>query len=313
MPVITTLERVDSTPDLSEESPSGGCGNRLLVMGTILALFVLFLASVGLAGLAGWRDGHEIAQTRQAATLVAYVGVQATQARQDCDQGNYELCYTRCEYIATQQPSFPGMAACMAAARIGLSATPAPTVSPTVMPTASLTTASPAASAPATQAAPPPGTAAVTGSGDYSPADLFARAQDAIRTSDYESAMKWLEALRGIDAEFHRKEVEDMLVKTYLTLAQQYKNQDRLSEMIIVVRKAQKIQSVDDTGWSFEATVADYYLSAKGYLDAQNYALADQVFNRLMAMTTTYRDTKILACQAFSGANDTTALKKWCQ
>jgi hypothetical protein len=287
---------VNSTPDRLTEPPSGGCANRLLVIGTILALVVLFVASIGLAGLAGWRDGHDLAQTRRAATVAVAVGVQATQAYQDCQQGAYELCYERCKYIATQQPSYPGMEACMSAAQVALSATPS------LAPTAALLTPS----------IPPTLVAGATSSGAYSSEDLFARAQEAMRTSDYESAMKWLEALRGKDADFHRQEVEDLLVKTYLTLAQQYKNTDQLSEMVIVVRKAQKIRSVDDTGWSFEATAAEYYLSAKGYLDAQNYALADQVFTRLMAMTTTYRDTKTLACQAFSGANDTVAFKKWC-
>jgi tetratricopeptide (TPR) repeat protein len=296
-PVVVPPDTSDSADEAPGEQPAGGCGNRLLVVLTVLALFLLFAASVGLSGLAGWRDGVVIMQTRKAATLVAYVGGQATLAHDDCDQGHYELCYERCKFIATQQPFYPGMDACMSYAQLVLSVTPTtlPSVAPptpTLGPTLSVTTGD---------------------GGDYSLEDLFARAQEAVRTSDYESAMKWLEALRGKDAEFHRKEVEDLLVKTYQALGNQYKYEGRLSEMIIVIRKALKIRPLPDTDWEFTINAAELYLSAKGYLDAQNYALAASVFGRLMDIAPTFMDTKTLACQAFSGAGDTAAFAKYCQ
>ena len=198
-PVITTFERSGTEPEELEEQPRPGCGSPLLIAAVTLALLCLFVTSVGLAALAGWRDGNQIKSTRQASTLVANLAEQATLSRDDCDQGRYELCIARCQYVSTLQPSYPGMAACIANAEIALSATPTPTVAPTSVPP-TLT---------------PSPTFAAASDGSISREELLARGEEAVRNSDYESAMKWLEALRGVDADFRRKDVEDMLVKTY--------------------------------------------------------------------------------------------------
>jgi hypothetical protein len=280
---------------LAAEEPVSGCRNPLLVVAVGLAFACLFVSSVGLAGYAGWRDGAEFAQTKKSGTLVSYLGNQATLARVDCDEGRYELCNERCKYVATQQPSFPGMASCMTLAQLVLSATPTPSAIPTIAPTPTQTP---------TQ---PPNTGGLP-----SPEELFARSQEAIRTEDYENAMKWLEALRGRDADFRRKDVEDMLVKTYLALAGRYKLEKRFSEMIIVVKKAAKIRSLAETDWEFTADVAQRYLDAKAALDAQNYALANRGFAWLIENAPAWEDTKELACQAFQASGDTAQFKKYC-
>jgi hypothetical protein len=184
----------------------------------------------------------------------------------------------------------------MTLAQLALSATPTPTVTPTVQPpTPTLTPTLP----------PNEG-------GLPSPEELFARAQDTIRTEDYESAMKWLEALRGRDADFRRKEVEEMLVKTYLALAGRYKFEGRLSEMIIVVKKALKISTLPDTDWEHTAMVAQYYLDAKAALDAGNLALAEKGFSTLIEIAPTWLDTRELACRTFTATGNTAQLQKWC-
>lgn len=295
-PAITTLGRAEDVPS-EEEQPASGCGSPLLIGAVVLAFLCLFVTSVGLAGYAGWRDGVQSAQSRKAATVIAYVGAQATLARQDCDEGRYELCNERCAYVATQQPGFPGMAACMSLAQVALSATPTPTIASTSVPA----TATPGST-----------TAVSTDSGGGITAEeLYARAQEAIRRSDYEEAMKWLEALRGLNADFHRKEVEDMLVATYQALGGQYQFDGRLSEMIVVIKKALQIRPLPNTDWEFTINAAELYLSAKGYLDAGNYDLADKVFIRLMDTAPSYLDSKALACQAFSSANDSASSKKY--
>ncbi len=301
-PATTALERAEAVPSAAEEAqPASGCGSPLLIGAVALAFLCLFVTSVGLAGYAGWRDGVQSAQTRKAATVVAYAGAQATLARQDCDEGRYELCNERCAYVATQQPGFPGMEACMSLAQIALSATPTPTATVTV----ALSPAPPT---------PTPGstTAASTESaGGFTAEELYARAQEAFRRPDYEEAMKWLEALRGLNADFHRKEVEDMLVVTYQALGGQYQFEGRLSEMIVVIKKALQIRPLPNTDWEFTINAAELYLSAKGYLDAGNYELADKVFIRLMDTAPSYLDSKALACTAFASANDSASLKKY--
>jgi len=294
-PIITTFERSGVEPEEPEEQPRAGCGSPLLIAAVTLALLCLFVTSVGLAALAGWRDGNQIKLTRQAATVVANIAEQATLAHDNCEQGRYELCMVGCQYIATLQPAYPGMAACIANAQIALSATPTPTTAPTNVP----------------PTATPSPTFAPASDGSISREELLARGEEAVRNSDYESAMKWLEALRGLDVEFRRKDVEDMLVKTYVALGGQYKFEGRLSEMIIVIRKALKIRSLPDTDWEFTINVAEIYLSAKGYLDAGNIEMADKTFARLMEMAPTFMDTKAQACKAFAAAGNTTASQKY--
>jgi tetratricopeptide (TPR) repeat protein len=296
-----TQPRPDADEHVNDQGaePAGGCGSPLLVGAVILALACLFATSIALSGYAGWRDGVEIAQTKKSGTLVSYLGDQAALAAEDCKQERYELCFERCEYVVKHQevPFSFGAEACIAQAGMALSATPTPTVTATVQPP----TPTPSPSLPPNDS-----------SGLPSPEELFARSQEAVRTEDYENAMKWLEALRGRDADFRRKEVEDMLVKTYLALGTRYKQEGRLSEMIIVIKKAEKLRSLDDTDWAFTINVADLYLSAKGYLDAENYTMADKVFSRLMTMAPTYLDTKDLACEAFRHTGNSAQLKQWC-
>ena len=119
----------ESARDVGEEK--GGCASPLLILGVVLSVVCLFATSVGLAGLAGYRDGVAINQTQKSSTLVVYLVNQATLARDDCDAGRYELCQERCKYVLTQQPYYPGMDACMSQAQIALSMTQRGRVDPT--------------------------------------------------------------------------------------------------------------------------------------------------------------------------------------
>ena len=278
-------------PDEDEKPRS----NRLLVVTVFLALTLMCIASITLAGVAGWRDGVSAFQTLKAATQVSYIENQEALAREDLKNERYEIAYERCKYILTLQPYYPGAAACMTTSQLMLSVTPTPTVTATpILPT------------------PTPAPTNTPGSGMPSAEELFIRGQTAVRDGFYEDAMKWLEALRGLDVNYRRKDVEDLLVKTYLALGDQYKFQGRLSEMVIVIKKALQIRDLSDTSWPFTINVTELYLSGRDYLNGENYALASQVFEKLMAMAPTYLDTKDLACQAFSKAGNTAALTQYC-
>ena len=162
----------------------------------------------------------------------------------------------------------------MSTAQAGLNATPLATATP-----------SPAASTPTPPPfTPTPSLTPPTNPGGFSPAELFARGEEAARRSDYESAVSWLEALRGLDFSYRRSEVESLLLTAYQALGSQYRFEGRLSEMVVVIRKALRINPLSDTDWAFTIDAAELYLSARGYLDAGNIPLAAQVFRRLMDM-----------------------------
>ncbi|MEP7286310.1 MAG: hypothetical protein ABI947_11135 [Chloroflexota bacterium] len=286
-PVVTEFER---------PAERSGCGNTLLIGTVLIAFACLFVTAIGLAGLAGWRDGVTESQSRKAAALVGTLGAQATLASQDCANGRFELCNERCKYVETAQPYYPGMTACMSSAKLALSATPTPgaTSTPTIQPTT---------------AAPLTPTLAAT-SNDLRET-LYVQGQTAVRLNNYDETVKWFEPLRGLDPDFHRKEVEDALVVAYQAQGDRYKADGRLSEMVVVIQKALKIRSLADTDWAFTINVAQLYLDGKGYLVAGNYIAAATVFTKLMVMAPTFRDTEALACQSFAKIGDTGLIKKY--
>lgn len=292
--IIPAFERIGGSEEEEEEEhpqPARGPGCNPLLVGTVLVAFLcLFASSVGLAGYAGWRDGVQMMQTKKAVAVVATSAHQATLAGQDCREGRFELCFERCQYVATLQPYYPGVEACMVMAQFALSATPTPTVPPTTI---------------APTSTPPPSLPP----GQPTREELYIRAKEALRRNDFEAAMGFYEALRGVDADYQRTVVEDDLVKLYKALAGRYRTDGRLSEMVIVVNKMLKLRN--DPDWRFEVNAAQLYLSARGYMDAGDYKLADQVFTRLMDMTTAYRDAKELACQVFRANGNTEAIQKY--
>ncbi|MDW8300717.1 MAG: hypothetical protein RML95_15400, partial [Anaerolineae bacterium] len=260
-------------------------------------LLFMFVAVVSLAGIAGWRDGGIARQTQRAIALAGTLEGQLTLAANDLVNQQYSLARGRCQYILEQQPFNRSAAACLSTAQAGLLATATPTPAP---PTATPT--------------PLPQTPTPTrASGAFTPEELFARGQEAMRRSDWESAMSWLEALRALDGTFRRREVEDMLVTVYQALGNQYRFEGRLSEMVVVIEKALKIRALPDTDWQFTINVTKLYLSARGYLDAGNYALAAEVFTTLMEIAPNYLNTRELACRAFNAAGDSASSARFCR
>ncbi len=266
----------------------------------LVGAFFTCVVTLGFAMLAGYRDGTNEVQARQAVALRGTLGAQATLANDDCQNSRFELCELRCAYIATAQPGYAGVSDCLATAQLALSVTPtsSPTISANLSPTAAQVQSTPSATF-------------VTPTSAFSSTNLFIQGQEAFHNADWQNAMTDLEALSEQDPTYQASQVADMLVQTYEALAQQYKNSAELSQMIIVIDKAQNIRSLDGTDWAFTKNVAQLYLDGKGYLATSDYARADTVFNRLMPMAPLFLDTSAQACKAFKGANDSTALQKY--
>jgi hypothetical protein len=279
---------------------TSGCANRLLVVVTIVGLLGLFVVTVGLAAFAGLRDGQQLRSTVVANTQVAEINDQATRGAQDITQGNYEGALLRCGYVMTLQPNYPNVGLCAQTAQAMLSATP------TFTPSATFTPRPPTA----TPTTPPaPTTGADTGASVDS---QIALAEHASLTNDYERARAILEAVRGrtdlTDAQ--RAKIDDDLFNTYLALAEQYKFDNDLSSMVIVIKAAQKIRSIDNTQWPAELDAAELYLSAKGYYDALNYVTAAKVFPLLLTRYGDYGgDSKAMACTSFAKVGDSADAK----
>ncbi len=292
-PIVVPLERPQET--LPEEPR--GCANPLLLLFVLLSLVILFVATVGLAGVAGYRDGVNDAATYAARTRVAVLGTQRALIGSDLQSTNWESALARCEYVGTLQPGDPGIAKCIDDAQRALSATPTPTTTPTSLPLTATLAPTLALTATQSQAVSPQSVSQ----------ELMARAQEELRKGQYETAIPMFEAVLA-DPTFSRQEIVPVLCSTYEKYGSQLDSEGRVSEMVVVISKAIKMSCrLTRNDWEFTINAAQLYLDAKGYLDAGNYTSADKVFRRLMALTTSYQDTKVLGCQTFAKVGDTDA------
>jgi len=300
---VTLSEPAVTTEDTQPRPVETGCTNRLLVIITVVALIAIFFATVGLAAYAGVRDGQQDFRTRAAATQAFAFDDQATRGAQDLADQQYEGALAHCGYVLTQQPYYPGVARCAMTAQAALSATPTP--SPTFTSTALPPSATPTL--------PPVETAAGSADASITIDSQIGLAEQAYRSNDYERAQSLLEALRGRPDlnDKQRSTIDDDLFNTYIALAGQYKFDGNLSAMVIVIKAAEKIRSLQDTQWPGELDAAELYLSARGDYDAGNYAQAAKVFPTLLTRYPTYLDAKTLGCASFAKAGDSADAKKF--
>lgn len=335
-PVQTMLSMLTPLPferisppeaDIPEPEPARrrGCSSTLLVAFVLFDLLFLCVGAVGFASLAGYRDGVNVAATYAINTQSAVVSTQLPRIAQDLAAKNWDSLLARCIYVATLQPSDPGMPSCIMQAQQALSATPTPlptlssTPSPTARPSStpapSLTPAISSASSPGAATGTPGSAALVTATTAFLP-ELFARAQEAIRQQQFDTAIGYLEAIRESDASYLPNDVTALLCNTYETVATNDENTGQLSEMIVAINKALGMNCHLQAGngsWEFTANAAELYLTARDYLNGGNYAQADRVFKLFMNLAPGYLDGKTLACQAFAKAGDTAASQTYCK
>ncbi|MBX3063476.1 MAG: hypothetical protein KF726_10905 [Anaerolineae bacterium] len=301
-PPITQGDTKPRRPvDPSAEPERRGCANPLLTAVVILALLGMFVMMLGVAAFAGYRDGGVVRQTQKAVALYGTMDGQATLAWRNLDEGNYTIARERCVYIIGINAQYPGMRNCVSTAEAALNATPTFTPSPTAtitpLPTATVDTS-----------------ASTSTSAGFTPDSLFNNAELAYQQADYETAQAYLEALRGLDFNYRKQEVEDRLVDVYLKLAAKYQAEGKLAQMVVVIQRARDIRNIDNTGWTYTMDATNLYLSARDYLNAQNYGMAAQVFRNLFAIgAINYLDSKTLGCEAFSKAGDTASFQQYCQ
>jgi hypothetical protein len=312
---------------IEPETKPRGCSNTLLVAFVLFDLLFLCITAIVLAGVAGYRDGVNDAATLAINTQSAAISTQLPHINQDLAAQDWESLLGRCQYVMTLQPNYPGMSNCISQAEQKLSATPTPapsltfTPSPTLSPTGTATRTPNVATITVTSggsvsvAGITPTLAPVTATPAFLP-ELFARAQEAIRQQQFETAIGYLEAIRETDATFFKNDVTALLCSTYETVGVNDQNTGQLSEMIVVINKALKMNCHLQGGtgsWEFTVNVTELYLSARDYLNGGNYAEADRVFKLFMSQAPNYLDGKTLACQAFAKAGDTAATQNYCK
>ncbi|GAB4571707.1 MAG: hypothetical protein Kow0077_09130 [Anaerolineae bacterium] len=244
----------------------------------VIALIVVCLSCsiVGLAGLAGYNDGVRQLDTYARATRQADINRQYGLALTDVASGNRELAAMRLQHVVvTLGANLPEAAAMLTEV---LAATPTPTITPTVTPSPTLPpTATPVSS-------PTPGIALPA------PEELFAQAQSALTVRDYETVIDTLTILTGVDPDYRKAEVENMLHTALTTLARQYltgQNTDLLAQGILLAEQARAIAPIGDL--AYEAYVAGRYLDGLNS-EGMECLLAVREWESIYAEVPQYRD-----------------------
>ncbi|MBN1201019.1 MAG: hypothetical protein JXJ20_04105 [Anaerolineae bacterium] len=253
---------------------------RPLLLGVImLGTLCICLMLVALAGFAGYRDGLATNDYRVTQTLATGIAEQYATGVADFQSGNFELAIARLEWIVkTIQPApdyLRDSPALLAMASTMNAYTPTPTATgtptPTAIPEPTLI--------PADVETPEP-----TGA---DPAYLYEQAETAMRQSDYEAAIEWLESLRGLDTGYRAAEATAMYMEALTRLGRMYlrgqntDGEDQLARGVLLIYRADEIGMVEPASLLYEADFAERYLNARNYISGGNYAAAVPVLDVL--------------------------------
>lgn len=263
---------------------------RSLLMVMVMALTLCICGTaVGLAGVAGYRDGLATNEAKATQTIATEIAEQYAAGLENMEAGLYELAIARFEWIVeTVRPParyLGDSASRLSVARTAAAVTPTPTAAPTEAATLTPTrTPEPTRTpvpAPATEATPAP---------DMSdPAYLYDQAARASRLARYEEAIEWLRSLQALDPNHRPQEAHAMLMEAltlqgtiYLRGANE-DGEDRLARGVLLIYEASDLGRVEPQSLLYEADVAERYLNARNYLNGGNYAQAIGILEQLCA------------------------------
>jgi len=278
----------DTAPRLPPR-PVGTPGRGLLLGVLMVGMLCICVAVVGLAGVAGYRDGLATNEAKATHAVATEIAQQYRAGVENMDQGLFELAIARFEWIVeTVQPparTLGDSPAWLAAARTAAAVTPTGSPTPTEAATA---TASPPP-VPSRTPVPSPATQATAAPNPADPAFLYDEAARAMRLARYEEAIEWLRSLRALDPNHRPAETQTMLMEALTLQGRIYlrganeDGEDRLARGILLIYEADDLGTVEPAGLLYEADVAERFLNARSYLNGGNYAQASAILEQLCA------------------------------
>ncbi|HML23940.1 MAG TPA: hypothetical protein PKD09_19950 [Aggregatilinea sp.] len=257
---------------------------RLMLAVVMLGSICMCATLVGLAAVAGYRDGLATNDVKLTQTMATELDVQYQAAQDDIEAGRYGLAMERLSWIVeTIQPGPEYMldsreqwayAATMNAITPTLPATATPTATPTQEPT--LATEEPVV----TEAPPAP-------VDQNDPAYMYEQAEQAARLGDFETTIAWAESLRAAAPDYRPADVQAMLMNALTKQGTIYlrganpDGEDKLLRGILLIYRADDLGTVQPETLLYEADFAERYLNARNYLDGGNAAAAAPILQRL--------------------------------
>ena len=249
----------------------------LVMAGTVC----LCVALVGMAGVAGYRDGLATNDARVTQTLATGVAEQYSLGVTELSEGRAEMAEIRFAWIVetlrapTQYAQDSGVQ--LALARTMQAFTATPTVTPTPLPTQT----------PLPTVTSTPASATPTPVGGYDPDYLYEQAAMAFGVARYEDTIELLDSLRVIAPGHRPDEVHAMLMQALTNQGKIYlrgmneDGEDRLMRGVLLIYRADEIGTVEPDTLVGEAAFVEMYINARNYVKGGQYAAALPILSQL--------------------------------
>ena len=244
------------------ETPGGLLSRlpRFLTASTALVLIIvcvigsaLLIAALG--GVAAGQNQRSLVATQ---TTTAELDVQFELGLNDLSAGRYELAAQRFRWILDRAPEYPDATNRLAEAeRLGAEGN---ALAATDIPTSAAQTLD----------------------------ERYAEAQTLVDDAQWETAIQRLRELEGIDPEYRRVEVQEMLYQALATLGLQYVRGERMEEGIFLLEQAQQIRPLEDQA-AGELYFANLYTTVRQYWDL-NWPIVIANLEAISDILPNYRD-----------------------
>lgn len=272
-----------SESNVEKVRPAGQ--NRLVdrlssLLGSSVALILIIVCVLGsallIAALGGLAAGQKERSLEATQTTSMELDVQFALGVEDLNTGNYSLAAQRFRWILERAPEYPGAADRLAEAeQLGAAAD---AVAGTAIPTSAAQTLD----------------------------ARFAEAQDLAGAQQWEVAIQRLRELEGIDPEYRRVEVQELLFQGLSTLGLQYARGERLEEGIFLLEQAQQIRPLDDQA-AGELYFANLYSTVRQYWDL-NWPIVIANLEAITEVLPSYRDVPTRLPEAYEKYGDQLAV-----
>lgn len=273
-------------PDHPDDVFAPSRGRVLLLLTVMVGTVCLCVTMIGLAGVAGYRDGLATNDARITQTLATGIAQQYATGVADLQAGYAELAAARFEWIVetihapTQYALDSPIQLAVARTIAAYTDTPMPTLTPTAPP-------QPTATASPTPTATVPATATLDPLQD--PAHYYNQAVTAINLVRYEEAIEWLDALIALDPTYRRVEVDALLLQALTQQGRLYllgmneDGEDKLARGVLLIYRADDIGRVEPEWLLGQAIFVERFVNARNYVAGGNYAAAIPVLESLCA------------------------------
>ncbi len=259
--VINIQPGVPFSGDDEEVTPNGpGC--RMIGLITFV-LLLMSLAIVALSAAAGWTSGQREANTIATQTQNFAINEQIERIPTDIEMNNLVFLDARLQYLATLTPGVFGIEQLILTGTALYEANQ-PTATFTPTPTQEVTEAV-EVTADAVQDAVTP----VTSGNGQNLAGLLQEAEIALNTGDYQNAIRYLNAISGLDATFERNTVQSMLGRALNDYAMQLYQSNQPAAANLIVNQAEDLGLLSGS-LSYERYAAQLYLTASAGAAAGN-------------------------------------------